>query len=416
MPLPTQNRSVRAEQIVARCRELARCSEREGSTERLFLCPAMQRCHDKLRMWMETAGMTVRTDAVGNLRGLRFAEKKNAPRLLIASHLDTVPNAGAFDGVLGVVLGVALVEELGVRSLPFDIEVIGFSEEEGVRFGAPFLGSQALVGKLDAALLARQDANGVSVTEAIRGYGLDPARIGDAALTERPLGYLEVHIEQGPVLEAEGLPLGIVLSIAGQTRGEMVFRGAANHAGTTPMALRRDALVAAAEWLLAVEQYARGVDGLVATTGKITASPGVVNVIASEVRASLDLRHRDDTVRHSAAKAIAALAGEIGARRSVDAEWRPGSEQASVPMDSNLASLLEQAMRSVGAQSMKMVSGAGHDAMVVADTMPTALLFVRSPGGISHHPQESVLTTDVALALDVVVKFIESLASEVGGE
>ena len=245
------------------------------------------------------------------------AEEKNARRLLIASHLDTVPNAGAFDGILGVLMGVALVEELGGRRLPFAIEVIGFSEEEGARFGAPFLGSRALLGVLDDSLLARTDAQGVSVAEAIKNFGLDTTKLHEAKLKTAPLGYLEIHIEQGPVLESEELSLGVVEAIAGQSRMEFVFTGEANHAGTTPMHLRKDALMAAAEWMVAVEDYARNVDGLVATTGRITAVPGAVNVIAAEARLTLDVRHAKDAVRETAVGKAIAIAGGVAMGRNV---------------------------------------------------------------------------------------------------
>ncbi|HXB62488.1 MAG TPA: Zn-dependent hydrolase, partial [Acidobacteriaceae bacterium] len=289
--------AAKAERVVARCRELAGCTQVEGETTRMFLCNAMLECHARVSAWMTAAGMDVSVDHAGNLRGVYAAEKKDAPRLLIASHLDTVPNAGAFDGILGVLMGIALVEELAGKRLPFAIEVIGFSEEEGTRFGAPFLGSRALLGTLDDALLARTDIDGLSVAEAIKKFGLDTNKLHEAKLAARPLGYLEIHIEQGPVLDSEGLPLGVVEAIAGQTRMEFVFTGKANHAGTTPMHLRKDALMAAAAWMLAVETYARGVDGLVATIGRVTAAPGAVNVIAGEASVTLDVRHAKDSVR-----------------------------------------------------------------------------------------------------------------------
>ncbi len=223
--------------------------------------------------------MTVQTDAAGNLRGvLRGGGPGEGAPFVIASHLDTVPNAGAFDGVLGVVLGIGLAEMLG-ESLPFPLEVIAFSEEEGVRFGAPFLGSRALVGALDEALLSREDRDGVSVRRAIEGYGLDVERLPEARLA-KARGYLEFHIEQGPVLDSEGLPLGVVEAIAGQSRCAVTFTGSANHAGTTPMHLRHDAVCAAAAWVGEVERAARQDAGIVATVGDVRVSPGAGNVIA----------------------------------------------------------------------------------------------------------------------------------------
>jgi allantoate deiminase len=387
----------------------------------MFLCDAMADCHARVSAWMTAAGMDVSVDHAGNLRGVYAAETGpgtagDAPRLLIASHLDTVPNAGAFDGILGVVMGVAMVEELAGKRLPFAIEVIGFSEEEGTRFGAPFLGSRTLVGSLDAGLLARADADGVTVADAIEKFGLDASRLHEAKVTARPLGYLEIHIEQGPVLESENLPLGVVEAIAGQTRMEFVFTGEANHAGTTPMHLRRDALMAAADWMLAVETYAGSVDGLVATTGRVTAVPGTVNVIAGEARVTLDVRHAKDAAREEAIRALTAGAEEIAAERKIGLTHKKMSEQAAVPMDGRLTEMLAAAVKAAGASARKMVSGAGHDAMMIAPHMPAAMLFLRSPGGLSHHPDESVVPGDVELALVAGMKFLEALAKDGGAK
>src|SRR3984893_7980804 len=266
---------------------------------------------------MEAAGMTVRVDAIGNLRGLWPGLVPGSPRLLIGSHLDTVPNAGAFDGILGVVLGVAIIEELKGRHLPFTIEVIGFSEEEGIRFSKPFLGSLALVGKLNTDALARTDRNGVSVDEAIQAYGLDPAQLPHAALDNGTFAYFEFHIEQGPVLENEDASLVVVEALVGQTRMELIFAGQANHAGTTPMHLRHDAMAAAAEWIVAVEDYASSQNGLVATVGKMEAAPGAGNVIAGKVTASLDVRHADDSAREASVMAILKFAETAASRRGV---------------------------------------------------------------------------------------------------
>ena len=244
----------------------------------------MHECHREIAGWMEPLGAGVKIDAAGNLRGFYPGLESTAPRLLLGSHLDTVPNAGAYDGILGVVLAVALLENLDGRKLPFAIEVVGFSEEEGVRFGAPFIGSRALTGRLDAELLDRRDAHGISVRQAIEAFGLNPAEIPHAALTGNILGYVEFHIEQGPVLETLKRPLGVVEAIAGQSRLELTFLGRANHAGTTPMHLRYDTLVGAAEWITAVEREAKAIPGLVATVGRIEAHPGVTNVIAGESR------------------------------------------------------------------------------------------------------------------------------------
>ncbi|WP_263383349.1 allantoate amidohydrolase [Granulicella arctica] len=402
-------RHISADEVIARCRLLAKHTDVAGETTRLFLSPAARDVHQDLLGWMEAAGMTVRVDAAGNLRGFYAAAIEDAPRLMIASHLDTVPNAGAFDGVLGVVLGVAVIEELRGERLPFAIEVVGFSEEEGVRFGKPFLGSLALMGKLDAETLARTDRGGVSITNALRTFGLDPERLEDAQFAPETFAYLEFHIEQGPVLESVDRSLGVVDAIAGQTRLQLIFTGQANHAGTTPMRLRHDALAAAAHWIVEVEQYALCHDGLVATVGRIDASPGAVNVIAGEVTVSLDVRHARNEVRHTAVAALLSRAEFAAVSRGVRVAATKMHEQAAVPMDVELVERLLSAARFAGYPTERMTSGAGHDAMIVAELVPSVMLFLRSPGGLSHHPDEAVLPQDVEAALATAMVFIKTL-------
>ncbi len=330
---------------------------------------------------------------------------------MLASHLDTVPNAGAFDGPLGVLLALAVVEQLGADALPFHIEVIGFSEEEGVRFGMPFIGSRALVGTLDEAILNRRDTAGISVREAMSSYGLEEAQLPLAVL-KKPLGYLEFHIEQGPELDSEGLPLGVVESIAGQSRYTLTFTGAANHAGTTPMRLRHDAMAAAAEWIVEVERYATATATLVATCGSVVTLPGAENVIAGEVHVSFDVRSPNDQTREDAAVHLLQAAADAGAKRRVAVRNELKMRQAAVPLDMGLLRLLEDAVDSTGAPIRRMVSGAGHDAMIVAPHMPAAMLFLRTPGGVSHHPAEAVLPGDVELALQTAVAFVRALSAK----
>ena len=413
----------RAARTIARCRELAACTEVEGETTRTFLAPSMHRVHALLGGWMQAAGMSVRVDAAGNLRGLLAGRAPDAPRLLIGSHLDTIANAGAFDGVLGVMLGVALVEELVEqgraapslrRRLPYALEVIGFSEEEGVRFAKPFLGSLALVGDLDAPTLARTDRTGVSVAEAIREFGLDPKELPAAVVDDSAFGYLEFHIEQGPTLESEGLALGVVQAIAGQTRMQLVFTGQANHAGTTPMGpLRRDALATAAQWVVEVERHANRSDGLVATVGKVETGAGAGNVIAGEFIATLDVRHAQDDVRTAAVRHYLDYAKAAGAARGVTVTHATSLDQAAVPMDPTLTALLaDAAAHATGRAPRFITSGAGHDAMIVARRVPSTMLFLRSPGGLSHHPGETVLSEDVEAALATGVEFLRSLRDD----
>jgi allantoate deiminase len=391
------------------CRRIARYSEEEGLTTRPFLCRSARRVIDDLSQWMTRLGMDVRVDSAGNLRGRHAADRPNARCLFIGSHLDTVPDAGAFDGVLGVVLGVTLIEMLDGRRLPFAIEVLGFSEEEGVRFGLPFIGSRAFTGSLNREILQRRDAPGNTVADAIRAFGLDPTRVDEARATDA-LGYFEMHIEQGPVLDQRGLPLAIVDAIVGQTRADVIFTGAAGHAGTTPMTARRDAVAGAAEWITEVEREARQTPGLVATVGRIEAQPGATNVIAGRCRASVDVRHVDDGVRHAAVARLTEHARRIAGGRSLDFSWDTRVDQTAVRMDPALVSRLEGAVHRCGLTAPLLASGAGHDAMIAAGAMPAAMLFIRSPRGISHHPDESVDAPDVAAALRVGLAFLEELA------
>lgn len=400
-----------AERVIARCRKLASFSEESGSTTRTFLSPPIRDCHIQLTHWLEPLGANVRVDAAGNLRALYPSARGNAPTLIIGSHLDTVPNAGAFDGALGVVLGVALLEMLDGEALRFGIEIVGFSEEEGIRFGLPFIGSRALVGELGADALALTDKNGVSVRDSIAHFGLNADLLPEDKLKSDVLGYVEFHIEQGPVLDELHLPLAVVETIAGQSRLELTFIGGANHAGTTPMHLRRDAVAGAAEWITAVERQAQLTPGLVATVGNIKAKPGVTNVIAGEVKLSLDVRHPDDDVRATAINLMAESAQAITARRLLGLQRSTLFNQPSVRMDPDLTASVEQAVRRTGCKPYRMASGAGHDAMVLAEKIPAAMIFLRSPGGVSHSPEETVKPGDVESAIEAGLNLLQILNS-----
>jgi allantoate deiminase len=288
------------------------------------------------------------------------------------------------------------------------VEVVGFAEEEGVRFGRPFLGSRAFTGDFPPELFALKDRASVSVAQAIRDFGLD--RNAPKTADFSALGYLEFHIEQGPVLDGENRSVALVESIAGQSRLTFRFEGQANHAGTTPMNLRRDALAGAAEWIHAVETLARGAQGLVATVGRVDVNPGAANVIPAEVRASLDVRHANDECRREALESMKSAAREIAARRGLSLSIEPHLDQPAVAMDARLTGILEQSVAACGHPVRRIVSGAGHDAMVIARKIPSAMLFLRSPGGISHHPDESVRVEDVAAALQVGAAFLERLS------
>ena len=400
-----------AARIIDRCRELARISDVPGETTRLFLSPATRQAHALLTGWMRDAGLTVRTDAIGNIRGVLPGPSPSAPRLLIGSHIDTVPNAGAFDGPLGVLLGLACIEELRATSTrpAYSIELIAFSEEEGVRFSTTFMSSLALIGELDLALLNRTDRDGISLAAAIRDFGLDPAEIPAAATNAA--AYLEFHIEQGPALDAEDRALAVVSAIAGQSRLALTFTGHSNHAGTTPMgSLRRDALAAAAQFVTEVERYALATPGLVATVGKLEVPGGAGNVVPGRVTATLDVRHPDDATRHAAINDLLAFAQQAATSRRVEFHHTITLDQPAVLMDPHLTSQLSSAVAAITSQPARLLaSGAGHDAMIVARKIPSAMLFLRSPNGLSHHPDESVLPADVASALVAGIHFLRQL-------
>ncbi len=400
-----------AEQVLARCNQLAFFSEDPGSIRRTFLSPPMHEVHREIASWLKPFAIEARIDAAGNFRAVYPADWKTGPRLLIGSHLDTVPRAGRYDGILGVVIAAALIEALNGETLPYAIEVVGFSDEEGTRFGVPFIGSRALVGRIDDDLLKTPDAAGTSVRQAIQDFGLNPSEIENARLPDETCGYVEFHIEQGPVLERLGLPLAAVEAIAGQTRMEFLFLGRANHAGTTPMHLRADALAGAAEWITLVEREASAEAGLVATVGLITTLPGASNVIAREARLTLDVRHREDRVRSRAVEELTVRAKQIASRRGLSVEYSTRLDQPAVAMDRFLTDQVEIAIRAAGCTPHHMASGAGHDAMILAEKVPAAMIFLRTPGGISHDPAESVLVEDVEKALDCGMHLLHQLAS-----
>jgi len=398
-----------AETIIGACRTIAGFSDAANNITRTYLSPSTRDVHRFLGSWMNRLGMKSWIDAVGNLRGLHRSGRARVPRLLLGSHIDTVPNSGAFDGVLGVVMALALVEELRDSSLNYDIEVVAFSEEEGVRFRIPFIGSRALTGEIDGTLLQEKDANGTTLAEAIGAFGLEASEVLGAVMSSDTFAFVEFHIEQGPVLEDLDASLGIVEAIAGQSRYDLTFSGKANHAGTTPMRLRQDALAGAAEWILDVEQAAIATPGLVATVGRAHVTPGVANVIPGDVRVSLDIRHAHDATRLAAVEQLISEAYEIAARRDLLLSAVQHFDQPATAMSLVLANTLEAAAIAIGTAPHRMVSGAGHDAVVIARKVPTAMLFLRSPGGISHHPDEAVLPGDVQAAFETGLYFLKHL-------
>lgn len=402
-----------ASEILFRCEQIAAQSELPGKVCRTFCSPATAKAVQLLKHWMCAAGLTVQLDAACNLVGRSGTDQR--PWLLIGSHIDSVPNGGKYDGALGVVFAIAAAQMFRSRfeELPFAIHAIAFSEEEGVRFRSPYIGSRAIAGCFDYALLDRCDDQGTTCGQTIKAFGGDPERIESAALpTDRILAFLEPHIEQGPVLENSGLAVGIVDGIVGQTRATARFVGRASHAGTTPMAMRWDAMAAAAQWILAVESCAQTRPGLVSTVGHVQVTPNVPNVIAGDVAVRLDVRHLNDEVRQTAVQDLKAMGQQIADARRLKFHWEKCEDQAAVVMDTSLVNILEAACLKASQAIHHMTSGAGHDAVIMSQVAPTSMLFLRCKGGISHHPDESVETKDVEIALKVMYHFIEELAAK----
>jgi allantoate deiminase len=388
-----------------RCDALGAESDDEGCLTRTFHSPAMQRVNAMVGGWMREAGLDVREDAAFNLLGRWPSPRRGARTLLLGSHLDTVREAGKYDGPMGVLAALAAVQHLrehrrqhrrvSGQTLPFHVEVVGFSDEEGLRYQTTYLGSGAMAGSLSARDLARIDEKGIERAR---------RRRGDL------LAYLEAHIEQGPVLDARRLPLGVVTAIAGQSRIRVELRGRAGHAGTTPMDLRRDALCGAADIVLAAERC-----GVIATVGQMTVEPGASNVIPGHVTLSLDVRHALDARRRAAVRALHAKARTIARQRGLRLTWTTLQEASSVRCDAMLTRLLSAAVARQGLRVVRLPSGAGHDAAALAAICPVAMLFVRCRGGVSHHPAESIRQADAARAIAVLADAIEMLARAAAG-
>jgi allantoate deiminase len=402
-----------ARTVLERCDVLARCSEEPGRLTRRFATPALDEARALVEGWMREAGLHTRRDALGNLFGRLPGGGERA--LMLGSHIDTVRDAGRYDGPLGVLVAIACAERLRDADLRFALEVAAFADEEGVRYGTGYLGSSVPAGRFDEAWLERVDAGGTTLADAIRGWGGRPEEIaGGRRRPEELLGYAEVHIEQGPVLDDRYLPVGVVTGIAGQTRARVTFTGRAGHAGTTPMEGRRDALTAAAEWVAAVEAEARARHGLVATVGELAAEPGAPNVIPGRVTASLDVRHSEDATREDAAAAMREHAVRIAASRGLDTAWDEIQSTLAVPCSPDLSGHLAAAAAEAGHEVPRLASGAGHDAAMMAAITPVAMLFVRCAGGVSHHPDESVSHEDVGVAIEVTTRFVQRLGCGTG--
>lgn len=403
-----------AARIMARADQLAALSETPDGLTRVYLSPQHLQANRLVGSWMAEAGMQVRQDAVGNICGRYEGERPGAPALLLGSHLDTVRNAGRYDGMLGVLTAIEVVQALQQqgRRLPLALEVVGFGDEEGTRFGITLLGSRGLTGSWPQAWLAQTDAQGVSVAQAMRDAGLDPAQIHQAArAADEIAAYLELHIEQGPCLEQAGLALGVVQAINGARRLNCRFTGEAGHAGTVPMQHRKDALAAAAEWMVFVERTAGQQGGnLVATVGDVQCAPGAVNVIPGEVRLSLDIRGPQDAPLAALLQTLLTEAEAIAGRRRLQFDAQEYYHIGATPCDARLQTALERAVQQVQGRSLSLPSGAGHDAIAMAERWPVGMLFVRCKGGVSHHPAEAVTTQDVALAIAAYRQVVTDLA------
>ena len=402
----------------ARCLELSRApySDSPDGLCRGWLTPAYRATIERVGGWMEEAGMTVRRDAAINLIGRYEGQRPDAPALVIGSHLDSVRDAGAYDGPLGVMLGIECVAAFHAEGhrLPFAIEVIGFGDEEGSRFPAAMLGSRAVAGTLPPGAADMADAEGIGVDGALREFGSRAEALATAARAPGTmLAYLEAHIEQGPVLEAEGLALGTVTGIAAQLRLEVTVTGVAGHAGTVTMPLRRDALAAAARMVAAIEDIARAdASELVATVGRMAVAPGAANVIAGEVRFTVDIRAGTIARRDRAAAAIGEAMQAIARERDVVLAVATIHDLPPTPCDPRLMDLLDTAIQAPGRPARRLMSGAGHDAMAMAALGPVAMLFLRCAGGVSHHPAEHVDPADADAALAAMRGFIALLGED----
>ncbi|MBA4034121.1 MAG: allantoate amidohydrolase [Bradyrhizobium sp.] len=399
-------------EIVSRIDQLAAISETPDNLTRIFLSPEHRTAADLLMSWMREAGMAARLDAIGNVCGRYEGERPGLPCLMLGSHYDTVRDAGKWDGPLGVITAIACVAELnrrGVR-LPFAVEVIGFADEEGVRFASTLLGSRAVAGTFDEGVLNARDRDGMSMREAMRQFGLDPDHVGSAARTRRELlAYVELHIEQGPVLEQQNLPVGVVTAISGATRLAANLTGMAGHAGTVPMALRCDALAGAAECIVAVEEFCKADDaGLVGTVGAISAMPGATNVIPGHVSFTLDIRAPTDRHRKLAVADIVRRIETIATRRELALQIDVTHENRTVPCAPWLKAQVAEAVAAEGYGVFDLPSGAGHDGMAMIDVADVAMVFVRCRGGISHNPAEHVETVDADAGARVLLRLIEN--------
>jgi len=406
----------RAEKILQRINELASISEDEGCITRTYGTPAFIDGRNKVEQWMKESGLQTRIDNIGNIRGLLLSKDNQAKTFVIASHIDTIINAGRFDGPMGVLMGLDLITQLvqSKTKLPFHIELIGFCDEEGCRFHTTYLGSKAVAGSFDKAMLEIKDAKGISLQEVIRETGGHVNNLSKDAIAKQDwLGYFEIHIEQGPVLYERNIPVGLVTAIAGQCRAGISFNGEAGHAGTVPMDMRKDALACAAEFVLETEKFGKAhKEKLVATVGKLHITNAASNVIPGEVITSLDLRSADETMLSTSYEAIKKIAEDICRMRGIVLEWNLIQQTKPVTCSKEMNEMLAKSIGESGYELVQLVSGAGHDAVPVSEVSPVTMLFVRCFKGISHNPAENVELKNMAAAIKVSDNFIQQLIKQ----
>jgi hydantoinase/carbamoylase family amidase len=395
--------------LMNRLAELATISDTPGALTRLFLSPAHQRAIALITGWMQDAGLQTHMDAIGNLIG-RTPNAAGKPRLLLGSHIDTVRDAGAYDGNFGVLAAIAAVKSLP-PGLPYAIEIIAFGDEEGSRFPQTLSGSRAIAGNFDPSALDAADKTGMTMRDALIAFGCNPEAIPQIARDPAEiLAYIELHIEQGPVLEGSKLPVGIVTAINGASRLSVTLTGTAGHAGTIPMAMRRDALAAAAEQILFIQRHATAIPNLVATVGAIAIHPGAPNSVPGRATYSIDIRAPEDAIRAQAVAAITGRLREIAASRDIDITIAQTHDAPATQCSPWLQAQLATAIAAQNLPIFHLPSGAGHDAMAIAALCPVAMLFVRCKGGISHTPEESITAEDADAAVAVLLEFLRNFA------
>lgn len=393
----------------ARLDAIAACSEPGPGVTRLPFTPEHRAALEQITEWMQDAGLAVSLDAAGTLIGRQEGPDDGAPVLLFGSHQDSVRHGGRFDGILGVALPVLALKALREAGtcLPFAVEVLAFADEEGVRFPTALLGPRALAGRLDMAVLEMRDQGGVRLADAMADFGLAPQDL--PLLCRDPAsvaGYVELHIEQGPVLEAEAQALGVVSAICGIERHSVTLTGEAAHAGTVPMHLRRDALAGAAELVGMVEALGQGTEGLLATVGALDVRPGVVNAVPGEVHLTVELRAPVDATREAAGRAVVQAVADVAARRGLQADQQRSYAQPAVQCDPELVQALVRSVQAGGGAGKVLASGATHDASAMADLCPVGMLFLRCKGGVSHNPAEHVVPADMAAAIAALAHFL----------